>query len=99
MRTGYKLFLFALLAAPAAPRLHASAVERQPAAKIFAAVCSTCHGPAGRGGISWIDRDPAPWIAGLSADKVKEFVRKGYRRSMPGFGRELITDEELGELA
>lgn len=99
MRISSKLPVLALLGLMAVPSVRASAIEKQPPAKIFAAVCSTCHGAAGKGGMSWVDRDPAPWLGGLSTDKVKEFVRTGYRRSMPGFGKELISDAELDDLA
>jgi mono/diheme cytochrome c family protein len=77
----------------------AGSIEKQPAAKIYAAICSTCHGGAGTGGASWIDGERAPWIAGAGRILVKQFVRAGYGRSMPAFGKEEITDEELEDLA
>jgi mono/diheme cytochrome c family protein len=76
----------------------ASSIEKQPPAKIYAAICSTCHGAAGQGGNSWIDGDVAPWIASASKKLVKDYIRMGYGRSMPAFGKTAITDDELEEL-
>src|SRR3990167_9142239 len=44
----------------------ASVIQPQPPATIFAAACSTCHGPKGEGGRSWVTGINAPRIGPLA---------------------------------
>ncbi len=86
----------------------ASGIQPQPPEKIFAASCSTCHGPRGEGGQSWVTSMPAPRIGPLaiSREAARTMIRHGshnhtlpgYNGAMPGFGPAEITDGELGQL-
>ena len=86
----------------------ASAAQPQPPEKIFAAACSTCHGPRGEGGTSWVTGIKAPQIGPLAIpdDEARRVLRNGsynnilpgYNGAMPGFGPAEITDAELDNL-
>ena len=106
-RTRVVLVLFLALAGWSSAA-RASVIQPQPPATIFAAACSTCHGPKGEGGRSWVTGINAPRVGPLaiSPDAARQVIRRGsynhilpgYNGAMPGFGPAEITDGELDHL-
>lgn len=107
LRPSVLLFLSAAVLGSAAAAW-ASGIQPQPPEKIFAASCSTCHGPQGEGGKSWVTGMPAPRIGPLAIPReaARTVIRHGssnhtlpgYNGAMPGFGPAEITDGELDQL-
>ncbi len=65
----------------------------------FRANCATCHGERARGGTSWVNEAPAPWIGGHTRDDVVTAVRDGRPPRMPAFHPDEISDELLDAIA
>lgn len=65
--------------------------------RVYGVHCAACHGPGGSGGLAG-DGTPVPEIVGLDAVAIAEATRQGPFQ-MPRFGRDLISDGEVGDLA
>ncbi|HWQ69476.1 MAG TPA: c-type cytochrome [Patescibacteria group bacterium] len=99
------LLLIVALWMATATDAHATSIQAQDPATIFARACASCHGAKGNGGVSWVknspqDRRTAPSMSGKSIDQIKQIVRNGSNNAaMPAFGVQEITDAELDALA
>lgn len=65
--------------------------------EVYGIYCGECHGAGGGGGLAG-DGTAIPPIVGLDAVAIAEAAREG-PFAMPRFAEEVISDDELGDLA
>lgn len=65
--------------------------------RVYGAHCAACHGSGGGGGLAG-DGTTIPPIVGLDPVAIAEATREGPFQ-MPRFGEEMISDEEVADLA
>lgn len=81
---------------PAVPDLELGDVDQSRGGELYRRNCASCHNWDGKGG-ALVGRQNAPDLHAVPSTQIAEAVRIG-PGSMPRFGTEVLTDEDLADV-